>query len=54
MIDSKFTIKKLWKLAGQVIFYSYIMLLLFSTILNPVYKIDEKAINTSIYPIAYS
>lgn len=54
MIDSKFTVKKLWKLVGQVIFYSYIMLLLFSAILNPVYKIDEKAINTSIYPIAYS
>ncbi len=30
------------------------MFLLFLTILNPLYKIDEKAINTSIYPISYS
>lgn len=54
MINGKFTIKKLWKLEGQVLFYSLGMYVLFSTVLEPVYKIDDKAIKTSFYPIAYS
>lgn len=54
MINGKFTIKKLWKLEGQVLFYSLGMYILFSTVLEPVYKIDENAIMASFYPTAYS
>lgn len=54
MINSKFTIKKLWKLIGQVLFYSYGIFILFSTILTPTSPIDEAKINMSIFPIAYS
>lgn len=54
MLDSKFTIKKLWKIIGEVFFYSYGILILFFTILEPVKKITTMDTITSILPITYS
>ncbi len=54
MIESKFTIKKLWKIIGEVSFYSYSILILFTTILQPVNGINFKIIIQSLLPITHS
>lgn len=54
MVNSKFTIKKLWKLIGQVFFYSFGITVVFLTALKPLNPIDIKTIIKSIFPISYS
>ncbi len=53
-IKSKFTIKKLLKLEGQVLFYSISFLILFLTVLTPTEPIGIKVILKSLLPIIYS
>ncbi len=54
MINNKFTIKKLWKIVGQVFFYSAGALLIFCTIFNGIYTIKFHIILKSIFPIMLS
>ena len=53
-IKSKFTIKKLFKLEGQVLFYSISFLVLFLTVLTPIKPIGIKLIIKSFLPIIYN
>ncbi len=53
-IKSKFTIKKLLKLEGQVLFYSISFLILFLTVLTPIEPIGMRLVLKSFLPIIYS
>lgn len=52
MINSKFTIKKLWKLIGEVIFYSWTILILFLTILPANDALNETNVIKYMFPIS--
>ena len=54
MLDNKLNMKKIWKIMGEVYFYSYGMLVLFFTVLEPVNEMNAMSIITSILPITYS
>lgn len=54
MINSKFTIKKLLKLLGEVWFYSIGILILFITILTPIKPLGIGSIIKSFLPVTYS
>lgn len=54
MINSKISIKKIWKIMGQVLFYSLGMLILFLFILKPVNTLEFKDVLKSLLPISYS
>ena len=53
-IKSKFTIKKLLKLEGQVLFYSISFLMLFLTVLTPKESIGIKLILKNLLPVIYN
>lgn len=54
MINSKFTIKKLWKIIGEMFFYSFGVLLLFAFVITPNYKFSNVEIRKAILPYIYS
>jgi len=53
MVDSKFTIKKFLKLIGQVLFYSWLLLLIFGFCLEPQIPLNFSTLTRSIFPITF-
>lgn len=54
MVNSRFTVKKLFRLLGEVWFYSIGITILFLTVLTPIMPIDLEGIVKTILPVIYS